>query len=109
MSKPRILKGKVTFVSLLTIAFLLCFITTVQAFPQLSLPKNELKFGVREIVPPVKEFCEVFGITLSKKLNDSDQPITVQYSTFHFHEVHLKSFNSLLEQGFGRIKRCNQD
>jgi len=79
MSKPRILKGKVTFVSLLTIAFLLCFITTVQAFPQLSLPKNELKFGVREIVPPVKEFCEVFGITLSKKLNDSDQPITVQY------------------------------
>jgi len=31
-----------------------------------------------------------------------------QYSTFHFHEVHLKLFNSLLEQGFGRIKRCNQ-
>jgi len=31
-----------------------------------------------------------------------------QYSTFHFHEVHLKLFNSLLEKGFGRIKRCNQ-
>jgi len=30
------------------------------------------------------------------------------YSTFHFHEVHLKLFNSLLEKGFGRIKRCNQ-
>ena len=32
----------------------------------------------------------------------------VSYSTFHFHEVHLKLFNSLLEKGFGRIKRCNQ-
>jgi len=33
---------------------------------------------------------------------------TYTYSTFHFHEVHLKLFNSLLEKGFGRIKRCNQ-
>jgi len=31
-----------------------------------------------------------------------------QYSTFYFYEVHLKVFNSLLEKGFGRIKRCNQ-
>jgi len=30
------------------------------------------------------------------------------YSTFYFYEVHLKVFNSLLEKGFGRIKRCNQ-
>jgi len=28
----------------------------------------------------------------------------MRYSTFHFHEVQLKLFNSLLEKGFGRIE-----
>jgi len=67
------------------------------------LPRS---FDLEEMRKDVQLFEALYPLLLS--LTQVQELVDDTYSTFHFHEVHLKLFNSLLEKGFGRIKRCNQ-